>query len=130
MRTLCWCASVGRVAPAVGPTSRHGTRQVWSGSGDKTIAAHDARPGSAPSTLFSLGEQGGYVKALMTSGWTVWALTSAACKVGSGGDWGRGWPCEKLAGWQLLYLELCNRLVSGAMQQRRVGRRGARGSNG
>ncbi len=63
---------------------------MWSGSGDKTIAAHDARPGSAPSTLFSLGEQGGYVKALLVSGWTVWALTSAACKVGRGGDGGGG----------------------------------------
>ncbi|GIL95063.1 hypothetical protein Vretimale_1083, partial [Volvox reticuliferus] len=59
----------------------HVAGQVWSGSGDKLIAAHDARPGLPPTTLFSLGDQGGYVKGLLACGWGIWAFTSSAIKI-------------------------------------------------
>ncbi|GFR48422.1 hypothetical protein Agub_g10317, partial [Astrephomene gubernaculifera] len=87
--------------------------QMWSGSGDKTIVAHDARipttttsstTSSTPQPLFSLGEQGGYVKGLLLpfstapgansgsggnsssrnssgGGWWVWAFTSTGTRV-------------------------------------------------
>eukprot|EP00967_Tisochrysis_lutea_P008070 scaffold9635_cov20-Tisochrysis_lutea.AAC.1 len=45
--------------------------QVWSGSRDRTIVAHDANTLTA---LFSLGDQGAGVKALMSHSWYVWSL--------------------------------------------------------
>lgn len=55
--------------------------QMWSGSGDKTIAAHG---GSSFATLFSLGDQGGYLKTMFCRNWAVWTFNAADIKVYTG----------------------------------------------
>ena len=57
--------------------------QVWSGSRDKTILAHDS---TSMATMFSLGDQGAGVKLMLSHTWFVWSFNMKGIKVGDNGD--------------------------------------------
>jgi hypothetical protein len=52
--------------------------QVWTGSVDKTILAFDS---ATYTMLYSLGDQGGYIKSIMPAGWCIWTVNSAALRI-------------------------------------------------
>ncbi|GIL63528.1 hypothetical protein Vafri_17568 [Volvox africanus] len=116
--------------PHAGPVLalHHVAGQVWSGSGDKVIAAHDARPGQTPSTLFSLGDQGGYVKGLLACGWCIWAFTSSAVKIYTAESLWR-WEADRLeaalGALEANRAELATRVSELAQAREEVGRSAA-----
>ncbi|KAL6757738.1 hypothetical protein V8C86DRAFT_2615009 [Haematococcus lacustris] len=59
--------------------------QVWSGSRDRSIIAHDA---TSHAPLFTLGDQGSGVRSLLCHGWYVWTFSMKHIRVFSGsGTW-------------------------------------------
>lgn len=52
--------------------------QVWSGGADKNIIGYDA---GSMAQLYSLGDQGSFVKDMATLGWAVWAFNAKGCRL-------------------------------------------------
>jgi hypothetical protein len=55
--------------------------QVWASCADKSICA--LSPGSR-SVLYSLSDQGGYVRYMFSNDWLLWAISSTGIKVLTG----------------------------------------------
>ncbi|KAJ9529806.1 hypothetical protein QJQ45_022230 [Haematococcus lacustris] len=85
--------------------------QVWSGSRDRSIIAHDA---ASHAPLFTLGDQGSGVRSLLCHGWYVWTFSMKHIRVFSGSG---TWQAAERGAVQALSIQLREAAAQSGQQQ-------------